>query len=278
MLIGLLITSLIVARAFSVKSGTRTLDSEAITLSSSLFLVVIIWAMWPIMGADASFNGLSPITLIAGMAKGAFIYYGLKLGTDVARESNSAANFRGFIAISIAAPINAIFLGDNITAIQVLSCIGLGALGLAFFFRGAASELSRKGKIFFAGATLIQAACPVADQIGIPPSNWYMYILISMNTAFAFSVIAYRKMLGEAVAGFRLPIMWAIGALFAISELVVIYSAGNILGPSLTGTFFVLSAPIIMIGSAYLHSERTPREQLLFGVLAFVIALPIILG
>ena len=275
---GLLITLFFAARAFSVKIGTKTLDSSTITLSSSLFLVCVTVIMAIIMDdwfvlPNLSF-GDSLIAVFGAIAKGISLYFAVKFTAEVARESNSSSVFAGFIALGIAAPL----LGEAITTWQLLSCVLLGVLGFAFFARGPAAELDKSGKITFAFLIISLIACMTMDRITIPVSGWFFYFAVSNITFFVLSLIACMKKSGfKFVHNFSFPIMWAIGIIFTLGEITVIYSYEEILTVTMGSLFIRMATPIVMVASAFLWKESTPQKQLAFGILALLLAIPILL-
>ena len=115
------------------------------------------------------------------------------------------------------------------------------------------------------------------DGVGIKGLNWYMYSIISsgFSLLIAFIILLCEKKY-EYLKELNSPILIAIGLVFAIGEFVILYSMQNYLPVSIAFLFLRLSAPIVMFVSAYIYKERTPKEQLLFGSLAVLFALPIL--
>jgi drug/metabolite transporter (DMT)-like permease len=146
-----------------------------------------------------------------------------------------------------------------------------------FFLRGPASELSKFGKKAFVLLTLIIILNMFVDGVGVKGLNWYMYSIISsgFSLLIAFIILLFEKKY-VYLKELNSPILIAIGLVFAFGEFVILYSMQNYLPVSIAFLFLRLSAPIVMFVSAYIYKERTPKEQLLFGGLAVLFALPIL--
>ena len=273
-LFALLLTSGRTVQAFVNKKGTSTLDSGVMALAFALMGASFFWLLGPFLPSlwkpDAT-------ALLWGVLGGFARYYCVKFTLDVRRDSNSAAMFIGFIAPGIAAPLNVGFLGEGLSAVQLISCIAIGLLGAVFFMKGAASELSPSGKKAFAIALFWLSIILISNQAIIERTNWYM------NGVFAYTsyLVVALFMIGRAklplAPNLKQPILWYCGAVYAMLLWLTLYSSDRVLGVSITQIFQNLSVPVIMLLSHYIYRERTAREQLIFGLLAFIIALPLIL-
>ena len=67
------------------------------------------------------------------------------------------------------------------------------------------------------------------------------------------------------------------GVFYTVSEFLVIYASINILPVSIVAVFLRLSVPVVMIISAIKYKEQNVKNQLVFGISAILLALPIIL-
>jgi hypothetical protein len=270
----MILTSGRTLQVFLNKEGTKTLDSRVLAL-----VMAAAPAMF-FLGALPFFSSLWKPDLIAvacGVVGGISMQLAARYMLDTRKESNSAAMFIGFIALGIVAPLNFVLLGENLTANQLIACIVMGLLGGAFFLYGAASELSNAGKRAFMLSLLSLIVYTFLTRVIIMRTNWYMVgvMVYAVSTLFAlYSIKAKRLSLGSS---FAQPILWYCGAIQVVMSVIIQYSKGEVLGVSMTHLFIHLSAPITMVLSSYIYKERSPREQLLFGVLAFLIALPLII-
>jgi hypothetical protein len=269
-LFGLLITALVAARMISVKVGARTLDAASISLSSAAFLCASLWALFPVFG----FGAVSAPAIAAGVLKGICVYWCVKLGAEVAKSMNSASVFASFIALGIGAPINSELLGEGLSMAQLSSCIGLGVLGVAFMLKGAAVELSRSDMRKFLLLVATFAANMCLDRFALSRTDWYSHALVS-NTVFF--IVSLSSAGFAPLAELARPTMLGIGLIYTACDFTILYGYANVTGVSMGGVFQRLANPIVMIMSAYIWHERTPAEQLVFGGLAFLLVLPLLL-
>lgn len=114
--------------------------------------------------------------------------------------------------------------------------------------------------------------------MAIPRSGWFFYFALSNLVFFLFSFTSnFNKGKLEFRKNFSFPIMWAIGIIYTLGEIVVIYSYEEILPVTIGSLFIRLASPIVMVASAYLYKESKPSKQLAFGLLAILLAIPILL-
>ena len=273
-LFALLLTSGKTLQAFATKRGTATLDTTVLAMSQALLSVVFFWGAKPFL---PSLWVPDTIAVLVGALGGVAMFYFSKLMYDVRKESNSASMFISFIALGIAASVNTGLLGEGLTTMQLVSCIGIGLLGGTFFLYGAASELSAAGKKAFAFSLFWCVLVICTDRFVIARTNWYVNAIITETIYFLTALFALRKAKLKLGTSFKQPILWYCGIIYVSMTLLTMYSSGEVLGVSITHVFLRLSTPIVMVLSAYTHGERTPREQLIFGALAFLLALPLVL-
>lgn len=280
-LAGILITISIVLRAFTVKIGTKNFSSKQTTFANVAYLIIFLFLTIPFM-TDLllplkQLNIKHGIALIACVIKGILLYLSLKFFADIAKESNSSSVFAGFISLGIGAMINSFVLSDNLTYPQLFSCIALSILGVIFFIKGPACDLSRHTKKIFILLTIVIAINMVTDKIGISGLNWYIYCIISSTIGFLISAFfLLKEKQYNYFKQLKHPTLMAIGLVFTIGEFIILYSMQTFIPVSMAFLFMRIATPIIMILSAYIYKERTPKEQLLFGILALLLALPIL--
>ena len=223
------------------------------------------------------FEKLSLVSVLASVVKGILLYYSIKYIADLAGESNSSSVFAGYISLGVGAILNNFILNDSLNFIQMFSCIGLSILGTVFFFRGPASDLSKFGKKVFMLLTLVIIVIMFVDKVAISGLNWYMHLLINSTVFFIVSMVfLVRDKTFHYLTDLKSQVLVSIGLVFAVGEFIILYSMQNYMPVSIALLFIRLGAPIVMFVSAYIYKERTPREQLLFGSLALLFALPIL--
>ena len=280
-LAGILITTIIVLRAFTVKIGTKNFSSKQITFAIAsyrvIFLIITIPFMYDLLLPLKEINTNQYIPLLACIIKGIILSFSLKYTAEIAKESNSSSVFAGFISLGIGAIINSFFLSEHLTYPQLFSCIALSILGVIFFFKGPACELGKYVKKLFILLIILSISNMILDKIGIGGFNWYIYGMISSSVYFLNSTFfLLREKQYNCFKQLRQPILIAIGTIFTISEFAILYSMQHFLSVSITFLFMRIATPIIMLLSAYIYKERTPKEQLLFGILALLFALPVL--
>ena len=67
------------------------------------------------------------------------------------------------------------------------------------------------------------------------------------------------------------------GAFYTLSEYLVIYASINILPVSIVSMFLRLSVLVVMIISAIKYKEQDLKNQMIFGGIALLLAIPILL-
>lgn len=278
---GILITMAMVLRSFTVKIGTKNFSSKQITFANGtyivIFLLITIPFMYDLLLPLKHINLSHSIPLLACIIKGIVLYISLKFTAEIAKESNSSSVFAGFISLGIGAIINSVFLSEHLTYPQLFSCIALSILGVIFFLKGPACELSKYVKKLFVLLTILIVLNMVTDKIGIGGLNWYIYSMISSTVCFLLSTFfLLREKQYNCFKQLKHPTLMAIGVVFTMGEFLILYSMQHFLSVSITFLFMRIATPIIMILSAYIYKERTPKEQLLFGGLALLLALPVL--
>ncbi len=277
---GVMILLSVILKSFAVKVAVnKGNNGKGVSFASSFYLVLILLLTLPFMrNLLIPINKLNMFAVGISAVKGVLLFFSVRYVANIAKESNSSAVFAGYISLGVGAVLNFIFLKENLTYLQLVGCLALSILGTIFFFRGAASELSKQSKIEFILVTLIIIILMAVDKISISKMNWYMHLVINSCVYFLvgmFNVLKnkdYRKL--QILKNKEVML---VGVTYIISEFFIIASMQYYLSVSMVNLFLRLSAPIIMVMSSYIYNERTPKEQLLFGILAFLFASPLFL-
>ena len=130
--------------------------------------------------------------------------------------------------------------------------------------------------MFFFIATVIMASFAISDHVAIPKVGWYAHLLVSSVAMFLICLLypvsrkAFRLVLNDR------RVVYA-GVFYTVSEFLVIYASINILPVSVVAVFLRLSVPVVMVISAIKYKEQNIKNQLGFGIIAILLALPIIL-
>ena len=246
---------------------------------TSTWLMIALLLTFPVLGklllGDWREIFFSPFILIS-VYKGAMLFYSIELSQFVNRESTSSSVFLSFIALALGALANNLFFGEGLGVIKVLCILGFGALGATFLIKGDAKRLKKKAKTAFWVLTLIMASYTISDHLAIPQIGWYAHLLVSSAVMFAVSLFHGITKQDFKNMFLNRQIAYA-GIFYAVSEFLVIYASINILPVSIVAVFLRLSVPAVMIYSAIRYHEQSLKNQLVFGLCAILLALPIIL-
>ena len=277
--IGLLLSLCFVARPFLYRPAAKYFPPKMSSAFTSTWLLVGLAITFPLLGHLITDNLksvlLSPYMFIA-FYKGASLFYLIKLQQEVNKESTSSSVFLSFIATALGALANNVFFDEGLGVIKVACILGFGVLGAGFLIGGDAKRLSARGKMAFALVTLIMSSYTVSDHLTIPQIGWYPYLLIS--SVIMFLVAAIHGISKEDFKNmFKNKSIAVAGIFYTASEFLVIYASINILPVSIVAVFLRLAVPVVMVISAIFYKEQSLKNQLIFGLLAILLALPIIL-
>lgn len=277
--IGLMLLVSWALRPILYRPAAKFFKAELSASFTSTWLVLALLITFPLLGGlltDRAEQIWRSPYLWVSVYKGASLFYLIKLQQNVNKESTSSSVFLSFVALAMGAFANNVFFAENLGLFKVVCILGFGVLGAAYFIKGDAKRLSAKAKKAFFIVTLIMASYTVSDHLAIPKIGWYAHLFVSSFAMFAVSVLHgiskqdFRNMfLNKKIA--------LAGMFYAASEFLVIYASINILPVSVVAVFLRLSVPVVMIYSAVFYHEQSLKNQLLFGSIAIVLALPIIL-
>lgn len=241
------------------------------------FSVLTLPFMWDkIVVALSDFKN-EPMFFVLTLLKGALAWYAVKFAQIINKDSTSSSQFFPFISQALASLMLNVFFGENLKSIQLLSILLLGVLGIFFGMSGDTARMSKKWKINLLIAIFFSAACPITDHVCIGRIGWYPYFVFS--NIFMFGMACVRKtFVHDLKSAFTTKDTIRAGFFIMLLEITIISSAITILPVSLICFFRRLAAPIVMVYSAVRFKERTVKNQLVFGILALLFALPIIFG
>lgn len=278
--IGMLLLMTWVIKPFLYKPAAMYFPAKMSAIFTGIWLIVGLVITFPFFCHLLVVEGrnmlFSPYILIA-VYKGFSLFYLISLQQIINKTSTSSSVFLSFIALALGALFNNLFFHENLKLVQLACIVGFGFLGIAFFKRGDAKVLSLKDKYFFVITTLIMASYTISDHVAIPQLGWYPYLLISSLTLFAVGTL-HISGVQKLKFVFTNKIVVIAGIFYTFSEFLVIYASINILPVSIVGVFLRLSTPIVMFISAIKYKEQNVKNQLLFGGIAILLAIPILLG
>lgn len=277
-MIGLLILTLMVIRPFLYKPCVKYFPAELSAAFTSVWLIVGLVVSWPFFGhlLTVPFDKIirSPYLLLS-IAKGILLWWMIKLQQDINKKSTSSSVFFGFVAMALGSLVNNVFFKEGLEAFQLLCICALGVLGLVFVLRGDAKRLSFRGKIDFAAIIFLGATFSVFDHLAIPQVGWYSHVFFSsvfMYIACVLHGISKKDYLNI----FRNKDVVLAGIVYTMSEFLIIYSSIKLLPVSFVAVFMRMAAPVVMLISAVLYHEQSVKNQLVFGVVATILVLPLI--
>lgn len=217
-----------------------------------------------------------PIAVFFTFVKGIFIWYAYRYAQTINHDSTSSTVFFPFISLAIASLSINLFFHENLALVHLLSIISLGVLGLIFCFKGDAKRMNHQWMISFGIAIFFSAACPIIDHVAIKEIGRYTYFVISNIVMFIFALFSGFS-LHQLKLSFTSKEIALAGFIGALLEITIIGASVNILPVSFVAFFRRMAAPIVMVISAIRYKEQTVKNQLVFGCLALLFALPIIL-
>ncbi len=275
-----LITLLSIIKPITYRSVAQNYKLTFSSLFTSVWTGVFIILSFPFM-KDSFFDALpaimaSPVLILYAASKGIVTWYSIRVSQAVNRQSTSSVVFFPFISLALASFLLNVFLGETLNLLQLSTILLLGILGFGFWFFGIVRKLSADWKKCFLIAIILNALCPIIDHITIRQIGWYTYFIISNITTFIFCFYKGAS-LSDIKKSFTSSDVFKAGFFNTLREIVVLSSSVAILPVSLVNFSIRLAAPIVMVFSAIKYKESTVKNQLIFGVLALLAAIPIIL-
>lgn len=215
-----------------------------------------------------------PWLLLLAVGKGGLLYFLFVISQDLMKVSLSSRHYVTPLAVGLIAIVNS-FLGESLTAAQWLSCLGLCVLAAGFFFKGHLSDLDRRARLSYAALVGLSVILSALDQVLTKNTNWFSLLLVSNIILLAVSVAlngARKEVLKSALFSRAAALA---GIFYAATELVKFYQMIAYNPVSVIAVVQAMTKPVILVLSALIWKERTVREQLAWGVLAFLAALPL---
>ncbi len=275
LLFGLTILHLVTLKVCSVTLDHRTAP-----------LFISVWTLAGLAAASPLFGHLwvegwgkfmaNPAILGLTILKGGLLCYLFVLSQELMKVSLSSRHYVTPMAVGIMTVSNS-FFGERLMPHELFVGFALCALAVTFFLKGHLSELDRRGRLAYAKLVLISAGLSTLDQVITRESNWYALLTVSYIVVFVMAVVWNFR----TPANFRAAMLTRnaalAGILYAATELVKFYQQVTINPVTVVVITQALTKPVILVLSALIWKERTVKEQLVWGGLAFLIALPLFL-
>ncbi len=257
--------------------GRRAGDSSTIVACWMLVgSIALIPLQMPLIEAAMPILEEKPWLILVGMSKGFIIWLVILLDQYMRKQSSSTAVFKGFPALALLAMINVGFLGEILNFWQWFSVLTLAALGLAFALRGHLSSLPKHYKILFVLLICLSVLPGIADVLVIGQTNWYIQFITS-SFGLILPVLLNKRSRNFIKIAFSKRDCVIMGSTFLITEVVILFLLVTHISVTMGVLAMRLAIPSTMLLSSLLWQEGRWQSQLLFGLLAYLCTLPIIL-
>lgn len=275
----LLLFVLTIAHLVTLKICSVRLDHRTAPVFVSVWVLAGLAATAPVF-ADLWRDGFAflqqhPLMLSLAVGKGVLLYVLLVVSQQLMQISLSSRHYVTPLAVGILSVTNAL-LGEQLAPGQWASALGLCALAAAFFFKGHLSDLDNRSRIHYAMLVGLSVLLGSLDHALLSRGmNWCMLLGVSHVVLLLLSVVLLRgQMMVWKSALFAAPAILA-GLTYAATELVKFYQQVSINPVTTVVTVQASTKPVIMLLAAWVWKERTAREQLVWGVMALLVMLPL---
>jgi drug/metabolite transporter (DMT)-like permease len=168
-------------------------------------------------------------------------------------------------------------LGEQLQLGQWTAALGLCGLSAMFFFKGHAADLSRKGRLAYVKLVALSVLLSSLDHVLTKNTNWFSLLLVSNITLLAVSLALNHTRIPVLKQALFNKYAALAGLFYMMTELVKFYQQVTINPVTVVVTAQAATKPVILVLSALLWKERTVKEQLVWGILAFIVTLPLFL-
>lgn len=271
---------LTIGHLVTLKFCSVTLDHRTAPIFIGLWTAIGLGATYPFFG-DLLWAGLEKMQAapwLFGLAaiKGVVLYGLFVVSQDLMKVSLSSRHYVTPLSIGFMTIVNS-FLGESLTGVQWFSCLGLFFLAVGFFLKGHLADLSRDGKIAYAKLVALAVLLAAVDQVVLPKANWYSYLWVFNTVLLVFALGLNFRQAGIVKAALTHPMAISAGAFYMATELCKFYQMVTINPVSVVVTVQAMTKPVILILSALIWHERTVKEQMAWGLAAFLVTLPLFL-
>jgi hypothetical protein len=271
---------LTIGHLLTLKICSVKLDHRTAPIFISLWTLLGVAAVSPFFGhlwAEGWDKFMAaPYLLLLCMLKGGLLYLLFVISQELMQESLSSRHYVTPLAVGLVAIVNAT-LGEQLHLGQWIAALGLCGLSAAFFFKGHAADLSRKGRFAYIKLVALAVFLSSLDHVLTKNSNWFSLLLVSNVTLLAVSLVLNRARIAVLKDALFHKYAALAGIFYMLTELVKFYQQVTINPVTVVVTVQAATKPVILVLSALLWKERTVREQLIWGALAFLVTLPLFL-
>jgi drug/metabolite transporter (DMT)-like permease len=215
-----------------------------------------------------------PFLLLLAIAKGGLLYLLFVISQQLMQVSLSSRHYVTPLAVGLIA-ISNYFLGEHLTTGQWIAALGLCGLSAAFLFKGHMSEMPRAAKISYFKLVGLSAVLSSVDHVVTKEVNWFSLLLVSNIVLILLALSLSWRDKAVLKAAFLQKSAAAAGFFYMATELVKFYQMVEINPVSVVVIVQAMTKPVILVLSALIWHERTVKEQMTWGVMAFIITLPL---
>lgn len=271
---------LTIGHLLTLKICSVRLDHRTAPIFISLWTLLGVAAVSPFFGhlwAEGWEKFMAePYLLALSMLKGGLLYLLFVISQELMQESLSSRHYVTPLAVGLVAIVNAT-LGEQLHLGQWIAALGLCALSAAFFFKGHAADLSRRGRFAYIKLVALSVFLSSLDHVLTKNSNWFSLLLVSNLVLLGVSLALNRARIAVLRDALFHKYAALAGIFYMLTELVKFYQQVTINPVTVVVTVQAATKPVILVLSALLWKERTVREQLIWGGLAFMVTLPLFL-
>jgi hypothetical protein len=268
---------LTVLHLVTLKFCANVLEHHTAPLFIGGWTLIGLAAAWPVFGhlLGEAWPALAarPWLVALMIVKGGILYLLLVGSQDLMKVSLSSRHYVTPLAVGLMAIVNS-FLGESLTVYEWAAALGLCALASAFLLFGHAAELGSAARRVYARLVLMVVATAAIDQAVLVHINWFTLLLVSNGVLLGLGLLLHARNLPLLKTAALHPLAITAGVVYAATELLKFYQMVDINKVTSIVVVQAMTKPVILILSALIWKERTVKEQLVWGVMAFIVALP----
>ena len=268
---GSLIVLLFSIRPFVYKKPAVLLDSNASSIFTALWSILIILFLLPFFILNNSIVFVINYGILGTILKGICLYNIIKHSQIINKEDTSSSVAWGPLALAISAIFNYIFLRENLSHKQLFILISLFLVSSCYFFMFRYKVLSNKAKFSFFIVVLSAVINFISDRFALMHIHWYIHILVSYITMLIISIyFGINK--DNIISCIKNKITWSAGLIYAIGEITVIMSMQKVFDNVSYCAFLIRIAQALAIILAYhIYKEGKICFQYLFAFLQLIL-------
>ena len=269
---------LTIGHLVTLKVCSVTLNHKTAPIFLSSWTLIGMLVMWPTHGylfhQGLQKLSVAPHLFLLIVLKGIALYFLFVISQGLMQVSLSSRHYVTPLSVGLIAIINS-FLGETLTPGQWMAALGLCLLSAVFFFKGHLADIGKSGRIAYGQLVALAVVLAAFDHVLTRDANWFTLLFISNITLLITSLVLHGKdrNLLHAAAFSKSAIL--AGIFYAATELTKFYQQVTINPVSVVITVQAMTKPLILVLSALIWKERTVKEQLLWGILAFIVILPL---